>query len=268
MLRNVFLKTLRDRRRGLLWWSVGILAYALFIGLFWPFLRDSQEQLEALIATYPQELFGVFGMETGAEMFTPEGYLVSQAFGWLVPVVFAIYATAMGAQLIAGEEEAHTMDLLLANPIARQTVVRQKWFGLVAAMALLGIVLFLSAWAADVLFGLAVPVDRYAAVCIQATLLGILFGSLAFAAGALGARRGLILGIVSAAAVAAFLVNSLGSITDWMERIRVASPFYYYDSNRPLMEGIDWLNVGVLGAGSLVLLAVALWAFPRRDIRI
>ena len=30
------------------------------------------------------------------------------------------------------------------------------------------------------------------------------------------------------------------------------------------MEGIDWVNVAVLGAGSVLLLLAALWAFPRR----
>lgn len=215
MLRNVFLKTLRDRRRGLFWWSLGILVYALFIGLFWPFLRDSQQELEALVAAYPQELFGLFGIGAADEMFIPAGYLASQAFGWLVPVVFAIYAAAMGAQLIAGEEEAHTMDLLMSNPIPRRRLVWQKWLGLVAAMAVLGVVTLLSSFLADIIFGLAIPWDRYAAVCLQAALLGLLFGSIGFAAGAAGARRGLILGLVSALVVAAFLINSLGTVTNW-----------------------------------------------------
>lgn len=267
MLRNLFLKTIRDRRRALVWWSVGVFVFALFIGLFWPILRDSQDQLQAVLANFPEELFGLFGVATAEDMFTPAGYLSSRAFGLLVPVVFAVYATAMGAQLIAGEEEAHTMDLLLSNPMSRRQLVWQKWLALLAVMALLGLATLLSAYVADLLFGLGIRFDRYVAVCLQATLLGLLFGSIGFAAGALGARRGLILGIVSALAVAAFLVNSLGTITEWMEKVRVISPFYYYDSNRPLVDGIDWLNVLVLAAVSVVALGVALWSFPRRDVR-
>jgi ABC-2 type transport system permease protein len=96
VLRNVFLKTIRDRRRGLLWWSVGVFVFALFIGLFWPILRDSQDQLQAILANFPDELFGLFGVATAEEMFTPAGYLSSRAFGLIVPVVLAVYATAMG----------------------------------------------------------------------------------------------------------------------------------------------------------------------------
>jgi ABC-2 type transport system permease protein len=266
VLRNLLLKTLMDRWRALFWWSLGIVVYTLFLGALWPVMEQSREQFAAMLDVYPQELLGMFGVGDMQEMFTPAGYLVAQAFGWLVPVVFAIYAAAMGAQLIAGEEEANTMDLLLANPIPRTRVVWQKWAGLVLAMAALGLVLLAAAVATDRLFGLGIPLDRYVAVCVQATLLGLLFGSVAFAAGAMGARRGLIIGIVSAFAVAAFLVNSLGTITEWLRTARYFSPFYYYDSNRPLFEGIDWLNVTVLAAIAVAGLAVALFAFPRRDV--
>lgn len=267
MLRNLFLKTIRDRLRGLIWWSLGVFVFALFIGLFWPILRDSQEQLQAILANFPDEIFGLFGVASAEEMFTPAGYLSSRAFGLLVPVVFAIYATAMGAQLIAGEEEARTMDLLLANPISRQQVVWHKWLALVTIMAVLGIALLVAVVTSDIAFGLGVPFDRYFAASFQATLLGIVFGSVAFAAGAFGARRGLTLGIVSALAVATFLVNSLGPVTEWMEKVRVVSPFYYYDSNRPLLNGVDWVNAAVLAIVATLLLVVALWAFPRRDVR-
>jgi ABC-2 type transport system permease protein len=199
-------------------------------------------------------------------MFTPAGYLASQVFGWLVPVTFAIYAAAIGAQLIAGEEEANTMDLLLANPVTRTRVVLEKWIALVILMIILGAALLASVLINEAIFALGIATDRYVAASVQATLLGLLFGSIGFAAGAIGARRGLILGIVSAIAVLAFLINSLGTLTAWLERARYFSPFYYYDSNRPLFEGIDWTNVAVLAGVSVAGLLVALMAFPRRDV--
>jgi ABC-2 type transport system permease protein len=268
MLRSLVLKTVRDRRRGLLWWSVGILAYALFLGAFWPVLDESRDALESLLAAYPEDLFGLLGVANADEMFTPAGYLASQAFGWLVPGVFAVFASAMGAQLISGEEEAKTMDLLLANPLSRRRVVLDKWLGMVIVVAALGLAVLVSLLVIDTLFGFAIPFDRYAAVCTQVTLLGILFGSAALAAGALGSRRALILGLLCAFAIAAFLLNSLGSLADWVDRARVISPFYYYDSDRPLVEGFEWRNVVVLAGSSIGLLMLALWAFSRRDVRV
>jgi hypothetical protein len=67
-------------------------------------------------------------------------------------------------------------------------------------------------------------------------------------------------------AVATFLINSLGTATEWMETVRYISPFYYYDSNRPLANGFDWANVAALALASAVALGIARYAFPARDI--
>lgn len=266
MLRSVFGKTVRDRRRALLFWGLGILVYALFVGAFWPFIRDQEAQLTALMAAFPRQLIAVFGIEDPAEMFSPGGYLSTEAFGWIVPVVLSIYAGATGAQLIAGEEEDNTLDLLMANPISRTRVVVEKWLGLVVLMLILGVILLAAVVAMDAIFGLGIPVDRYAAACLQAALLAILFGSIALAAGALGLGRAQTFGLVGALVVAGFLVNSLGALTSWLDTGRLFSPFYYYAENKPLIDGIDWVNAGVLaGVGALGLI-VAVAGFRRRDL--
>ena len=40
MLTNVYLKTLRDLRRGLIGWSVGLLVIFLLAAALWPTVRD------------------------------------------------------------------------------------------------------------------------------------------------------------------------------------------------------------------------------------
>ncbi len=40
MLSNVFLKSLRDQRKPLIWWSVGLIAIAILTMLFYPSIRD------------------------------------------------------------------------------------------------------------------------------------------------------------------------------------------------------------------------------------
>jgi ABC-2 type transport system permease protein len=247
VLRSITLKTIRDRWRSLIWWSVAILVYSMFVAAFWPVLADQQEQFTTLLQAYPEGLLNIFGVGSIEDMFTPAGFLSTEAFGWLVPLLFAIFATVMGAQLIAGEEEDNTLDLLLSNPVSRTRVAVEKWLGMVAVTAVLGVALFLSVVAAGAAFDLAIPVSHYAAACFQALLLGLVFGSLAFAIGAIGGRRGLILGAVAAFAVGTFLINALSDLADWLKTVSYISPFRYYDSNTPLVNGIDW-------------------AFPRRDI--
>jgi len=266
MLRNIALKTIRDRRRSLVWWTVAILVYSLFVAAFWPVLEDQQDEFAQLLEAYPEGLLSIFGVGSIEEMFTPAGFLSTEAFGWLVPLLFSIYGVVIGAQLIAGEEEDNTLDLLMANPLPRTRVVIEKWLGMLALMGALALALFLSVWLAGTIFDLGIPVEHYAAACLHAMLLGLAFASIAFAIGAIGGKRGLILGAVAAFAVAAFLVNSLRELASWLEAVSYVSPFYYYDSNSPLINGVDWLNVLVLLVISAIALGAAYYAFPRRDI--
>ena len=41
VLRNVILKTLRDRRRSLLFWGLGLVALAVIMVAFFPVIRDA-----------------------------------------------------------------------------------------------------------------------------------------------------------------------------------------------------------------------------------
>lgn len=41
MLRNVFLKTLRDHRRSLIGWAIGLTAFTVFVLAFYPTVRES-----------------------------------------------------------------------------------------------------------------------------------------------------------------------------------------------------------------------------------
>ncbi|MGH2664010.1 MAG: hypothetical protein ACRDH8_14670 [Actinomycetota bacterium] len=49
MLRNVFLKTLRDRARSLLGWSVGVVMFTAAVVSTWPSVRDSAADLRELV---------------------------------------------------------------------------------------------------------------------------------------------------------------------------------------------------------------------------
>ena len=43
MLRNVFLKTLRDARRALVWWILGLVGFVALIVAVYPTVRDNPE---------------------------------------------------------------------------------------------------------------------------------------------------------------------------------------------------------------------------------
>ncbi len=266
MLNNVILKTLRDRRRSLTWWVVGIFGYLLGIGAFYPIVAENRGQFEALLEAYPEELLAIMGVAEQENLFDPVGFIQVEALGWIVPLVFAIYGAVQGARAVAGEEEDGTIDLVMATPLSRSGLVWQKLLALVLAEMVLGAALFFSIALDNLLFDLEIPLGHVAAAALMAVLLGVFFGSLALAVGAATGLRGLSVGAVSFVAAGSYLVNSLGSLVEGMKALQPISPFYYYDSSNPLRNGLDVQHALVLAGLALLLLGVALLAVRTRDL--
>ena len=65
-----------------------------------------------------------------------------------------------------------------------------------------------------------------------------------------------------------YLLNTLGQINATLEPYRVLSLFRYTGGTTPLGRGLGVVDVAVLVGTTLVLLAVTLVLFERRDIRV
>ncbi len=61
MLSSVLLKSLRDQRRALMWWGIGLVALAIMMMLFYPSVRDSGAVMEEYMKSFPKELMALFG---------------------------------------------------------------------------------------------------------------------------------------------------------------------------------------------------------------
>lgn len=262
----VTLRTLRDRRRSLIWWVVGILGYMLAIGAVYPVVAENQEQFEALLETYPEGVLAIMGIAGGESLFDPVGFIQAEALGWVVPLVFAIYGAVQGARAVAGEEEDGTIDLLMATPLTRSGLVGQKLWALTLAEMVLGAAVFVGIALDGVLFGMDIPLANVAAASLMAVLLGVFFGSLALAMGAVTGLRGLSIGVVTLVAAGSYLLNSLGGMVEALESLKPLSPFYYYDASNPLRNGLDIQHALVLGGLVVAFLGLALLAVRRRDL--
>ncbi len=267
MLRNVFLKTLRDTLRTLLWWSLGLVGMTALMIAVYPTVRDNPA-LNKLVEDYPDVLKAFIAFGGDVDYTSGPGYLGSELFSFMVPLILLIAAVGAGARAVAGEEEAGTLDLLLANPISRRRFALEKLAALAAEIALLSLVLWLSLLVGVEAVGMDVSPAHLAAATASAALLAVAFGAIAVLVGAATARRSLAIGVPVVGAVAAFLVNSLAALVDFLDPVKLASPFYHYAASEPLRHGLALDH-----AGFLVLLAVlagvlAPLALERRDLQV
>lgn len=264
MLRNTFLKTLRDRRRSLFWWALGLVALvALTVG-FWPTIEETGEELNRLIEDLPPAFRNLGGGDL--DLTSPEGYLNGRVFALLGPILFLVFGIAFGARTVAGEEQAGTLELVLARPVARWRLVAEKFAALTVATVFLGLVL----WGSLVIGALPVDLDIAAGALAGATLmvvlLGLLFGALALLIGALTGKRALALGLSTAVAVGTYLLDLYAGVSEAVEPFRGLSPFYYYDAALPLRNGVDPVHVAFFLVVTVFLAGFSLVAFERRDV--
>jgi len=265
MLRNVFLKTLHEQRRGLLGWLASIVLIVLMYAAIWPSLRG-QPSMTDFLDQMPEAFRSLFAT-SGADMSTPVGYIQIELMSFMGPMLVILYAVVQGSRSVAGEEERRTMDLLLAAPVSRARVLLEKAAAMVAGTVGLTAVLGAALVIEGRLFDMVIPVDKLAAAMLHLALLGLVFGSMSLAIGAVSGSAGLSRGVPAAVAVVAYLVNGLGPMVSWLDPAQELSPFYQYIAHDPLRNGVSGPAAAVAVATVVVLMAVAVWGFQRRDVR-
>ena len=179
MLRNVFLKSLRDLGRAFFWWSLGLVGLVALMVSVYPSVRDN-EALNKLVNDYPAALKGTVAFGGEIDYVSAAGYLGSELFSLMVPLLLLVAAIGARARAIAGEEERGTLDLLLAHPMSRRRVVLEKLAALIAELVGLGIVLFAALEVGSRAVALDISASHLAAATAAAVLLAISFGGVAF----------------------------------------------------------------------------------------
>jgi len=264
MLKNVFLKSLRDQRRSLLFWSLGLVALAFYITFFYPTVRNLPD-LNKILEQAPKGIAALLGGQI-LDYTSPTGYLNLELFSMMLPIILLVYTIGSGSGAIAGEEEKGTLEFLLANPVSRWRVVVQKAGVMVAGVVIISAVflagLMVGATAVDMKIGFT----RLLAATFSTVLLALDFGTLALFLGCLRGSRGMSLGVSATLAVATYFLNSLGAMVDTLKDFRFLSPFYHNVDPNPLLNGLNLEHTLVLAGIAVVFFALSIPVFERRDI--
>jgi ABC-2 type transport system permease protein len=263
MLRNVFLKTLRDHRRSVIGWTIGLTAFTVFVLAFYPTVREGADQFNEVLRTLPPALRALSGRVADL---SPAGYLNGQYFNLLAPLLLLIFAIGFGSRTLAGEERDGSLELVMATPVPRWRLVADKFAAMVVGTTTIGVVMVIVLAVGAPAFDIDVPVTRLIQAVLSAVFLALVFGSLALAVGAITGKRSWAAAVATVLAVNAYLINAFAPISDAVDAFRGASPFYYYNAADPVRNGVDPLHLAFLALLSFVFFSVALITFDRRDV--
>ena len=258
---------LRDRRRSLLAWTLRVIARVIVMAAFYPSIRDTGADFDAYVDSLPESVRQTLGI-SGASIASPEGYLMSQLYSNLYPLLLLILGISMASWAIAGAEGDGTLEMTLAAPLQR---ISLGW-GRVLAVAVATLSVTLASTAAIAL--IASPLDLLEGLpwwgvwsaAMSMWALVMLYSSAAFAIGAATGRRTWAISGAAGLVVIGFLGQLFASLAEPLEYLRPTSPWYWFLGSSPLTSIPTLVSFGVPVALAISFTAVGIWRFNRRDL--
>jgi ABC-2 type transport system permease protein len=262
----VLRRFLKDRRRLVLWWCVGLGAGVLLSIAFYPSFKQQGEALDRMMKDLPEGLKALAGAQGNVSLASPAGFLNSQVFVQVLPIALLVLAIGAGARAIAGAEDDGTLELLMSNPVTRQRVAVERYVGAILNVIIVALAASIVVVGLGPLFELDLPLSNMIGACGAVTCFAILHATIAFAVGAIMGGRGMAIAVGAAVGAGGFIVFGLVS-GNVLEPLRLVTPWWWYLSRNILAEGLPPEAIGLPLAVSAVLFAAGVNRFARRDLK-
>lgn len=243
---------LRELRWPVFWWALGISLFGAVIVSLAPRFAESLTALSQSLPFMPQ----LRGPSVAL------AYVSFGFFGFLPMLVAAFVLTQVSRW--AGDREEGRLELVLATPGRRWQVLTGYAAGALAALVALLLLVAVATGAIASLVGLELDRGRLAEAAIGLVPLALLVLAVGLCAAA-WLRAAVALGVVTAVVVAQYFVEFMGELLRLPEWVRRLSIFHSY--GQPLIDGLRWLDTGIVLLAAVAFALVALVSFERRDLR-
>ena len=265
---SVFGKTIRDSRRA-------TIAVALFIGVLLVIVAqaiasefstpESRQEIGNLVTAVPPILAGLAGRAVNVEAL---GGYIQYKYGGFFPLVTALWSILALSATLAAESRRGSMEILAASSVTRRRIAIEKVAGHVVMLTLAMVFVFVATAAAGTfgtLPGDEIPVQAAFGFAAWLWLTALVAGSLAFALAPF-VGRGSAAGIAGAVMFAGFLLNGYQTAIPELAPFANLTWFGWTTNHLPLAGSYDWASLLLVGAVTIVFLAIGVEAFVHRDI--
>ncbi len=263
-MKTIIKWTIWQRRWSTVWWSVGVSMFVFINMIFYPSFKNQAEELQKGFENLPDVAVQLFGGST--DFFSPVGFLNSQIFFLMLPLLLSILAISLGSSLLAKEEQDKTIDLLLSRPISRSRLLASKMLSGIIILGIATTTGLITIIITARIVELEVGPARIAIATLLCFLLALSLGAISYALTASGRSRTISLSVTSVIALGGYLVSSLAGTVSWLATPAKLFPFNYYQPESLLLGSFSWMNLSILASSIVLLGAVSVYAFKRRDI--
>lgn len=253
---------------------VSVLIYILICaGFLWlmvamfPTMQKEGEQLVEAFKNYPEGFLKAFDADIENIFVSIEGFLATEYYSIVWPIILIILVLNFGSSAIAGEIDRGTIDVLLAQPVSRTKVYLAKLFS-----GILIILTFVFASNFSVipfahLHNVDYQLQSYLTISVSGSLFAFAIFGLCMMFSSLFSTRGKASSMMGFILITMYALDLVAKFRESWESVKYVSFFYYFDGAASLIDKhIDPLAIGVfLGIGIMGAM-LGLLIFTKRDI--
>jgi ABC-2 type transport system permease protein len=264
---TIFLKTIKEK------WILTLSLILISIGTVWmyvalfPTIQTQSKEFEKLLATFPPELWEVFGIQnSNFSMSTLEKFLSVEMYSLLWPMMAIIMVINFGANFIAGEIDKGTMEILLSQPISRIKIYISKVFGGIALISIFNLISIICIifWAK--IYNIEYNFDVYPKMLLMGELfllagfgISILFSTIL--------EKGKAVFVISGIFLVMYILNIVSVLKKDLDILKYFSFFHYLDMSKVLTTNVlDAQSIWVLSLVTIISLIIGLIWFEKKDI--
>lgn len=262
---RLFWQEMKFRRNSIIGWGIGLALYVSSYIVLYP-------SMESQLAAFNLEGIAIYEALNVADMASFEGYVAGSVVN-LLPIFLGIFAIMNGSGTLAGEEDDGRLELILTLPLPRWQLVLAKALALVLSAGLIVFMVALS------LAGSFVSIESQLQSSLGASdlfwscfwMLPLVWavGMIAlFFSAYLPDRRTAVLA-AALVFIVSYVGNTMANMYDALDGVRWLFLFNYYEVTADIFrDGPDVGAMLILMALALLFLAMAIWAFQRRNITV
>lgn len=268
-LGSIYAKTMRDSRLAFIIMS-GLLGGVMFVvGAAIPQLFTTPAAREDIVRMAKDLGSAATGMAGHAVNIGTLGGYVSWKYGPVFVIIASLWSILALSSTLAGEAQHGSLEFVAVAPFGKRRIAFEKLAAHLTVMVLVLVILAVAAWLTAAIFGKlpddAIPPMAAIAFALWIGVVALVFGGLSLVLSPF-IGRGAAAGISGAALLAGWILNGYAATVPAFRIPGDLTPWAWTFNHVPLGGEYDWASLGFTAIIAVVLLALGLEAFVRRDL--